>query len=181
MGVNEMIAGVKAVIAWEKELEAAAAAPAADAAPAPGAPAPGIEYKFPSGAGAAHGNWKDDTCVGPTEAHAPTYYPNGYADFGEDLKKFEGNLIIKDVLTEEMYNKYKDQKTSLGVTIDKCIKGGVDMAKLGADWNTGKVGFMFGDAESADLFKELVHPVMLARHNNPNLPHPPSNLDGSGL
>jgi creatine kinase len=31
------------------------------------------------------------------------------------------------------------------------------------------------------MFKDLVHPIMLARHGNPKLPHPPPNLDGSKL
>jgi creatine kinase len=57
----------------------------------------------------------------------------------------------------------------------------VDKAQLGDDWNSGKVGFMFGDAECASAFRELVHPIMLARHGNPTLPHPPSNLDSAQL
>lgn len=79
-----------------------------------------------------------------------------------------------------MYDKYKDKTTSLGVTLDKCIKGGVDTAKL-AKWNVGKVGFLFGDAECVKEFEDLVKPIMLARHGNPTLPHPPPNLDGSKL
>jgi creatine kinase len=57
----------------------------------------------------------------------------------------------------------------------------VDKALLGSEWNVGKVGFLFGDAECVSTFSELVHPIMLARHNNPTLPHPPPNLDGSNL
>merc|ERR1719433_2023589 len=80
-----------------------------------------------------------------------------------------------------MYNKYKDTTTKLGVTFDKCIKGGIDKAQLGDTWNVGKVGVLFGDAESVTAFEDLVAPVMLARHGNPKLPHPASNLDGSKL
>jgi len=65
--------------------------------------------------------------------------------------------------------------------LDKCIKGGVDKARLGAAWNVGKVGVLFGDAECVTKFAELVDPIMKARHNNPTLPHPPPNLDGSKL
>merc|ERR1719409_2043159 len=71
--------------------------------------------------------------------------------------------------------------TALGVTVDKCIKGGIDKAMLGSDWNVGKVGLLFGDAECVTKFEDLVHPIMVARHNNPSLPHPPPNLDGSQL
>jgi len=67
------------------------------------------------------------------------------------------------------------------VTLDKCIKGGVDKARLGPDWNVGKVGVLFGDAECVSLFSELMDPVIRARHGEPNLPHPPPNLDGSQL
>ena len=69
------------------------------------------------------------------------------------------------------YDKFKDVKTSLGVTFDKCIKGGIDRAQLGPDWNVGKVGVLFGDAECVSLFRELMHPIIVARHGNPNLPH----------
>merc|ERR1712232_1164707 len=51
----------------------------------------------------------------------------------------------------------------------------------GNDWNIGKVGLLFGDAECVTLFPELVAPIMRDRHNNPKLPHPPPNLDGNNL
>merc|ERR1719265_1677846 len=97
------------------------------------------------------------------------------------MAAYGGELHIKDYLTEEMYNKYKDEKTELGVTLDKCIKGGVDRVQLGESWNVGKVGLLFGDAECVTMFDELVKPIMIRRHNNPKLPHPPPNLDGSKL
>merc|ERR1711937_652260 len=56
-----------------------------------------------------------------------------------------------------------------------------DKAMLGEKWNVGKVGLLFGDAECVTKFDELVKPIMLRRHNNPTLPHPPPNLDGSQL
>ena len=92
-----------------------------------------------------------------------------------------GELMLKDILTKEMYEKYADVKTPLGVTIDKCIKGGIDKVKLCDSWNVGKVGLLFGDADSVTTFPELVDPIMIARHNKPKIPHPPPNLDGSQL
>merc|ERR1712050_297805 len=83
--------------------------------------------------------------------------------------------------TKEIYDKYKEKKTALGVTLDKCIKGGVDKVELGEEWNVGKVGLLFGDAECVTMFEELVKPIMIRRHNNPQLPHPPPNLNGSQL
>eukprot|EP00928_Gymnodinium_smaydae_P068830 TRINITY_DN520_c0_g1_i7.p1 TRINITY_DN520_c0_g1~~TRINITY_DN520_c0_g1_i7.p1 ORF type:complete len:438 (-),score=107.62 TRINITY_DN520_c0_g1_i7:32-1345(-) len=134
-----------------------------------------------SGKPAAHGPWRDDTyCKSPSEIHSPRYFKS-YEDFGAKLKSYPDELMLKDILTKDMYNKYKDKTTKLGVTLDKCIKGGIDKVNLGADWNVGKVGFLFGDAESVSAFSELVHPIMLARHGNPKLPHPPPNLDGSKL
>merc|ERR1739845_288445 len=52
---------------------------------------------------------------------------------------------------------------------------------FGDEWNVGKVGLLFGDAECVTKFEDLVKPIMLKRHNNPKLPHPPPNLDGSQL
>jgi creatine kinase len=159
------------LIAWEQDLEAKEAA----AGGAPAADAPKAKT------GAAHGPWADETfCEASKDIHAPRYFKE-YSDFGDQLKNFPDELMLKDILTKEMYDKYKDEKTALGVTLDKCIKGGVDKARLGADWNVGKVGVLFGDAECVTKFAELVDPIMKARHNNPTLPHPPPNLDGSKL
>jgi len=131
--------------------------------------------------GAAHGPWKDETfCAKPSEIHAPRYFKS-YAEFGAAIQNFKGELGLKMYLTEEMYNRYKDQKTAGGVTLDKCIKGGVDTAQLGSEWNTGKVGLLFGDAECVTKFFDLVHPLMVWRHGGPKLPHPPPNLNGDQL
>merc|ERR1711988_1177645 len=40
---------------------------------------------------------------------------------------------------------------------------------------------MGGDAECVAKFRELMHPIIVARHGGPKLPHPPPNLDGSKL
>ncbi|CAE8597290.1 unnamed protein product [Polarella glacialis] len=132
--------------------------------------------------GAAHGPWKDETyCASSSEIHAPRYFSGGWDDFGEALKAAPGELLLRDIMTKEMYDKFKDEKTELGVTLDKCIKGGIDKARIGEKWNVGKVGILFGDAECVTKFKELMHPIIVARHGNPTLPHPPPNLDGSKL
>merc|ERR1712176_650106 len=152
--VNEMIKGVSDLIKWEKELELKCA---------------------------SHGPWSDATfCADPSQIHAPRYFKS-YDDFAEKLQAYPGELHLKEFLTREMYDKFKDERTSLGVTFDKCIKGGIDRAFLGDKWNVGKVGLLFGDAESITKFDDLVAPLMKRRHNNPKLPHPPPNLDGSQL
>jgi len=141
----------------------------------------GVSLSGGGGRGAAHGPWKDETyTTSSSEIHAPKYFGN-YDVFGKKLEEYGGELHIKEYLTRAMYDKYKDKKTKLGVTLDKCIKGGVDKALLGEEWNVGKVGLLFGDAECVTLFEDLVKPIMIRRHNNPKLPHPPPNLDGSQL
>merc|ERR1719409_1973597 len=136
---------------------------------------------FPSGQGASHGAWTDPTfAASDKEIHAPRYWKE-FEEFGDKLQGCTGELILRDLLTKEIYDKFKDEKTALGVTFDKCIKGGIDRAMLGESWNSGKVGVLFGDAECVTKFKELMHPVIVARHGGPKLPHPPPNLDGSLL
>jgi len=75
----------------------------------------------------------------------------------------------------DLYAQLKDRKTSLGVTLAKCIKTGVD--------NPGHphiktVGLVAGDEESYTVFKELFDPVISDRHGGfgPNAKHP-TDLD----
>jgi len=144
------------------------------------------KIEFPKGKGASHGPWTDDTFTATDdEIHAPAYCPGGWADFGEDMKAC-GALSLPKFLTEELYNEYKDQKTTLGVTLDKCIKGGIDRAKIekaGEKWNCGKVGVLFGDAECVTKFSKLMDPIILERHGLPDdfAGHPAPNLDPSKL
>merc|ERR1719454_1683241 len=90
-------------------------------------------------------------------------------------------------MTQAMYEEYAGQKTALGVTIDKCIKGGIDRAKIEKDgaakWNCGKVGVLFGDAESVTKFSDLMGPIILERHGLPAdfAGHPAPNLDPEKL
>jgi len=134
-----------------------------------------------AGKGISHGPWTDETfAASDADIHAPRYFDK-FEDFGDALRDCKGELILRDLLTKEIYDKFKDEKTAMGVTFDKCIKGGIDKARLGADWNVGKVGVLFGDAECLTKYREIMHPIMLKRHGDPKLPHPPPNLDGSKL
>jgi len=61
----------------------------------------------------------------------------------------------------EVYHKYKNVKTSMGVSLAACIKTGVD--------NPGHpmiktVGLVAGDEESYTVFADLFEPVLSARH-----------------
>lgn len=78
-----------------------------------------------------------------------------------DLSKH--NNFMTDVLKENpgIYAELKDKKTSMGVTLAKCIKTGID--------NPGHpmiktVGMVAGDEESYEVFKALFDPVISGRH-----------------
>eukprot|EP00462_Mataza_sp_D1_P000297 CAMPEP_0175090836 /NCGR_PEP_ID=MMETSP0086_2-20121207/1574_1 /TAXON_ID=136419 /ORGANISM="Unknown Unknown, Strain D1" /LENGTH=934 /DNA_ID=CAMNT_0016363523 /DNA_START=59 /DNA_END=2863 /DNA_ORIENTATION=+ len=64
-------------------------------------------------------------------------------------------------LTEELYNKLKDRVTPNGVTLDKCIKTGIENPGHPA---IKTVGMTAGDVESYEVFKELFDPVIDERH-----------------
>jgi creatine kinase len=83
-----------------------------------------------------------------------------------DLSKHSN--VMADVLRKNpaIYDKLKDKKTSMGVTLAKCMKTGVD--------NPGHpmittVGLVAGDEESYTVFKDLFDPVIDIRHKG----HPP--------
>jgi len=87
------------------------------------------------------------------------------------------NNHMAEILREkpDLYEKLKEKKTALGVTLAKCIKTGID--------NPGHphiktVGLVAGDEESYDMFKELIDPIIAARHGGyaPDAIHP-TDLD----
>ena len=60
---------------------------------------------FPSGQGASHGPWTDETFAATdADAHVPRYFKE-FDEFGEALKAAPGELILRDLLTKEMYDK----------------------------------------------------------------------------
>jgi creatine kinase len=96
-----------------------------------------------------------------------------------DLK--DHNNYLTDVLKKDssLYGKLKGRTTKLGVNLGHCIKTGID--------NKGHpmiktCGLVAGDEESWTLFKEIMDPVVSARHGGyaPDAKHPtdmnPANL-----
>lgn len=96
-----------------------------------------------------------------------------------DLSKH--NNFMAEFIREhpEVYDKLKNTKTSMGVSLAACIKTGVD--------NPGHpmiktVGLVAGDEESYTVFADLFEPVLSARHGGypRNAKHPtdmnPANL-----
>jgi creatine kinase len=64
---------------------------------------------------------------------------------------------MAQVLTPQLFNKYKDMQTSLGCTLEQCIKTGVDTPHLG-------IGITAGDEECYDTFKDIFYPVIKMWH-----------------
>ncbi|XP_066919007.1 creatine kinase M-type-like [Clytia hemisphaerica] len=94
-----------------------------------------------------------------------------------DLSKH--NNCLSKVLTPQMYTKLRDLQTPSGYTLDMAIQTGVD--------NPGHpfistVGVVAGDEESYEVFKELMDPIILDRHNGfgPNDRHK-TDLDASKI
>jgi creatine kinase len=96
------------------------------------------------------------------------------------------NNYLTDVLKEDssLYGKLKDRTTKLGVNLGHCIKTGID--------NKGHpmiktCGLVAGDEESWTLFKEIMDPVVSARHGGyaPDARHPtdmnPANLSSTKI
>jgi creatine kinase len=83
--------------------------------------------------------------------------------------------VMASHLNEDMYNKLKDRITKCGVTLDKCIKTGIENPGHPA---IKTVGLTAGDTESYTLFKELFDPVIDERHGGygPDAKHP-SNMN----
>jgi len=93
----------------------------------------------------------------------------GATFLGADMPKecpdlSEHNNFMTDALKAdpELYNKLKDKKTAMGVTLGHCIKTGID--------NKGHphiktCGIVAGDEESWTLFAPLFDHVIDARHN----------------
>merc|ERR1712139_144586 len=78
-----------------------------------------------------------------------------------DLSKHSNFMAEFLMKSPDVYERLKDKKTSMGVTLADCIKTGVD--------NPGHphiktVGLTAGDEESYEVFAELFDPVIDIRH-----------------
>ena len=65
--------------------------------------------------------------------------------------------LMRKTLTEELWNKYKDAKTSKGYTFSNAIQAGILRPHLG-------VGMTMGDEECFELFKDMVYPIVKGWH-----------------
>lgn len=90
----------------------------------------------------------------------------GFADgqSGEDLPDLaHHHSIAADTLRRDasIYNSFRSQQTSLGVTLAQCIKSGIDCP---GHELVRVAGAFAGDGESYDLFAGLFDPVIAALH-----------------
>jgi creatine kinase len=128
-----------------------------------------------------YGSWKNVQATKEEFLQKPPYTVeiNGVTiklNHNKNGIKEHANCMTK-FLTEEMYNNLKDRTTVNGVTLDKCIKTGLENP---GHPTIATVGMVAGDAESYEVFKELFDPVIDDRHGGyaPDAVHPTNlNLD----
>jgi len=79
--------------------------------------------------------------------------------------------LMRKVMTPELFNKYKDVKSSKGFTFSNAIQCGVLKPHLG-------VGFTAGDEECFELFKDMIYPIVQGWHKfDPYTQNHSSDLD----
>jgi len=78
-----------------------------------------------------------------------------------DLSKHSSFMADAFRKNPELYDKLKDRKTAMGVSLAKCMKTGVDNPGHPA---IKTVGLVAGDEECYFLFKDLFDPIIDARH-----------------
>jgi creatine kinase len=83
--------------------------------------------------------------------------------------------LMSKILTPEIFDLLKDRVTSKGYTFSNVIQAGIDAPHLG-------VGATAGDEESWEVFKELMHPVIIGWHGfDPATQEHHTDLDPSKL
>jgi creatine kinase len=91
-----------------------------------------------------------------TQAAADT---DSYPNFSRHGKQ----SLLKQYLTEEVYNNLKDLRTANGVTLEDLIRSGVSLP-WGAKPPRGISGVFAGDAESYHTFSDLLNPLIDEHH-----------------
>jgi len=98
------------------------------------------------------------------EENNPLFFPNlevpvTGAQYVGGMPKFTADhkSLMAKTLTQEMFDKYKGTKSEMGVTLEQCIKTGVDTPHLG-------VGCTAGDESCYETYKDLFYPVIEGWH-----------------
>lgn len=160
--INTVIEGCRMLIQLEKSLEDGAEISFQDMVDAQAAEA---ETGYDD-VQAADEDWDDygsEEEWGLGDKEYPGFPTDECPDEMPDLTHHHSTMA--DILQEKpsIYHRLKNCKTTLGVSLAKCIKTGVD--------NQGHpmiktVGMYAGDAECYEVFRELFDPVVAAKHPN---------------
>ena len=100
----------------------------------------------------------------------------------------KSNSFLAEVLNQkpELFQQLKTKSTKLGVTLQKCIKPGVDASQLKTPEDSSfhlikQVGIIAGDAESYQVFRDLFDPIIKSRHELTDEDAHVTNMDPSLL
>jgi len=97
-------------------------------------------------------------------------YTGGYPVFNDTHKS-----AMRRHMTEEIFNKYKGVRSARGVTLEMCMKTGVDSPHLG-------IGITAGDESCYDTFKDIFYPVIQDWHGfDPSKDKHARDLDPNNL
>nr|ACP43446.1 arginine kinase [Paratapes undulatus] len=99
------------------------------------------------------------------EEAALTWTPKPMKELYDTISKSNATSLMKKYLTPEVYEKYKDKKTSLGGTLAHCINSGC--LHLGS-----KVGIYACDPEAYTVFEDIFNNVIKAYHKVEKIDHP---------
>jgi creatine kinase len=101
----------------------------------------------------------------PTSEHpaAPPESTNADTDSYPNFSRHGKQSLLKQHLTEEIYNKLKGYQTLSGVTLEDLIRSGVSLP-WGAKPPRGIAGVFAGDAESYHTFSDLLNPLIEEHH-----------------
>lgn len=91
-----------------------------------------------------------------TSDHKEDSFPN--------LSRHGSENLLAKYLTREVYEKLKNRKTAMGVTLEDTIRAAV-MLPWGANPPRGIAGVYAGDAESYQVFRALFDPLIVERHH----------------
>ena len=97
------------------------------------------------------------------EKETPKKPANGEDSF-PDFSRHGSESLLRKYLTREVYEKLKDRKTSMGVTLEDTIRAGVALP-WGANPTRGIAGVYAGDAQSYETFRPLFDPLIVERHH----------------
>ena len=112
----------------------------------------------------SHRRYRNYTfCGGTTGTVAPSVDDESPHDVFPNLSRHGKSSLLRQILTESMYNELRTRTTSNGITIDDIIRAGVCLPH-GSNPPHGLAGVYAGDAESYTTFAPLFDPIIERHH-----------------